>query len=213
MKPVLLLVHGWGFDARFWAPLRAALEGYESVAWDLGFFGGAARPELPVGRDVVAVGHSFGVLWLLHNRPVAWRALVAVNGFGCFTRREDFPQGQAARPLERMITQLGAAPGEVVAAFRARCGAAAAVPGVLDQDVLDQGALLEGLRGLAQWDERPAAVDLALCGRADPLVPEAMSGASFPADVTRWHEGGHLLPVEDPEWCAAQLRAFLEPGG
>ena len=205
MKPVLLLVHGWGFDAGVWAPLRAALDGYETVAWDLGFFGGAARPELPAGRDVVAVGHSFGVLWLLRHRPVAWRALVSVNGFGCFTQREDFPQGHAARPLQRMIAQLGAAPGEVVAAFRARCGCAEAVPGVLEQDVL-----LDGLRALAQWDERPAAVDLALCGRADPLVPAAMSEASFPAEVMRWHGGGHLLPLEDARWCAAQLRAFLE---
>ncbi len=208
MKPVLLLVHGWGFDAGFWTPLRAALEGYETVAWDLGFFGGAARPDLPAGRDVVAVGHSFGALWLLHHRPVAWRALVAVNGFGCFTQREDFPQGNAARPLQRMIAQFGAAPGAVVAAFRARCGGVEAVPGSLDVT-----ALAAGLQGLAQWDARPAVVDLALCGRADPLVPEAMSAACFPADVTQWHAGGHLLPLEDARWCAAQLRTFLESLG
>ena len=205
MKPVLLLVHGWGFDAGFWAPLRAALEGHEAVAWDLGFFGAAARPELPAGRDVVAVGHSFGALWLLHHRPVAWRALVAVNGFGCFTRREDFPQGNAARPLQRMIGQFGVAPGQVVAAFRASCGAEAVAPGGLDER-----ALLDGLRALAQWDERPAGVDMALCGRADPLVPAAMSEAGFPAEVIRWHPGGHLLPVEDPAWCAARLRGVLE---
>ncbi len=205
MKPVLLFVHGWGFDAGFWDKVRAALGDYESVAWDFGFFGAAARPALPEGRDVVAVGHSFGALWLLHERPVAWRALVAVNGFGCFTRREGFAQGNAARPLQRMMARMELAPGAVVAEFRARCGCGAALPGALDV-----AALLDGLRALAEWDERPASVDLALCGRGDLLVSEAMSVASFPAGVMAWHDGGHLLPLEDAGWCAARLRAFLE---
>jgi len=208
MKPVLLFVHGWGFDAGFWDPVQAALGDYESFAWDLGFFGAAARPALPEGRDVVAVGHSFGALWLLHERPVAWRALVAVNGFGCFTRREDFPAGNAVRPLQRMTAQFGAAPGAVVAEFRVRCGCTAAAPGALDG-----AALLDGLRAVAEWEERPAPVDLALCGRADPLVSEAMSIASFPADVMEWHDGGHLLPLEDAGWCAARVRALLERRG
>src|ERR1700735_2932938 len=99
MKPVLLLVHGWGFDAGFWDPVQERLGVDAVVAWDLGFFGAPSRPPLPEGRPVVAVGHSFGLLWLLHHRPVAWRALVSVNGFACFTRRKDFPEGMVPRLL------------------------------------------------------------------------------------------------------------------
>jgi pimeloyl-[acyl-carrier protein] methyl ester esterase len=207
MKPLLLLVHGWGFDAGFWGPVREILGADAAVVWDLGFFGAPSRPPLPEGRPVVAVGHSFGLLWLLHHRPVAWRALVAVNGFACFTRREGFPEGVEPRVLSRMISRFAEEPVQVVADFRARCGCVAPLPAMRDDT-----SLLSGLQALARWDERPAQVDLALCGRNDALVSMAMSKASMPEERIIWHDGGHLLPLEDPGWCAAQLRAVLEGG-
>jgi pimeloyl-[acyl-carrier protein] methyl ester esterase len=200
MKPVLLLVHGWGFDASFWAPLQAALPPGDSLAWDLGFFGPATQPPLLKDRPVMAVGHSFGLLWLLHHRPVPWRALVSINGFSCFTRRETFPEGCAPRLVQRMIAQFGKMPEQVVADFRARCGSRIPLPAARDP-----ARLLDGLQALADWDERCGQVQFALCGRADPLVPVAMSQACFPAQNIAWHNGGHLLPQEDPVWCAAQL--------
>lgn len=204
MKPVLLLVHGWGFDASFWDLLRARFDADETIAWDLGFFGPPAQPALPPERPVVAVGHSFGLLWLLHHRPVAWRALVSINGFACFARRETFPEGVAPRPLHRMIARLEQAPAQVVAEFVERCGGTApssARP--------DPARLAEGLEALAQWDERPASVAAALCGAADVLLTPEMSRASFAPDRLHWRAGGHLLPREDPDWCAQHLRRVL----
>lgn len=205
MKPVLLLIHGWGFDAGFWAPLQAMLEPGAAVAWDLGFFGQTAQPPLPAGRPVVAVGHSFGLLWLLRHRPVTWRGMVSINGFARFARCETFPDGMAAKLLERMMSQFGKTPMQVVADFHARCGSAAAPPAALNH-----ANLLAGLQALARWDERPALVQLALCGRNDPLVSEAMSRVCFPEDRIIWHDGGHLLPQEDPAWCVARLRELTE---
>jgi hypothetical protein len=69
------------------------------------------------------------------------------------------------------------------------------------------------LDALAQWDARPAMVNAALCGMADTLVPPAMSRACFPEERISWHQGGHLLPLEAPDWCATQLRALLEKLG
>ena len=43
MSPVLLLIHGWGFDAGFWDPLRRQLPELPCVAWDLGFHGAPFR--------------------------------------------------------------------------------------------------------------------------------------------------------------------------
>jgi pimeloyl-[acyl-carrier protein] methyl ester esterase len=205
MSPILLLVHGWGFDAGFWAPLRAALPELDAAAWDLGFTGSGCRPPLPAGRPVIAVGHSFGFLWLLREQPVAWQRLVSINGFPRFTRGADFPQGVAPRLVDRMMARLSDDPHGVHAEFMARCGAARSSP-----PEFRPAALRDGLDGLAHWDERPATADLALAGQADPIVPAAMSEASFAAHTIAWHPGGHLLPLEDPAWCAAQLRRQAE---
>jgi pimeloyl-[acyl-carrier protein] methyl ester esterase len=203
MKPVLLLVHGWGFDASFWTPLRTHLA-EDALAWDLGYFGAPSDQAVPAGRPVVAVGHSFGMLWLLHRRPTPLRALVSINGFSCFARRENYPQGIAPRLLTRMQAQCAESPARVVGDFRARCGEAAPAPAAPQRE-----RLLAGLESLAAWDERPAVPDLALCGRSDPLIDAAMTRACFPEKCLAWHEGGHLLPQEDPGWCAAQLRQLL----
>jgi pimeloyl-[acyl-carrier protein] methyl ester esterase len=203
---ILLLVHGWGFDQTFWRPLQAALGDLDSVAWDLGYHGHPSRPPLPAGRPIVAVGHSFGLLWLLHERPVAWHALASINGFPCFTRRRDFPAGVAPRLLERMIGRLGQAPDVVYREFMQRCGVAAPQDGDLDA-----AALAQGLTALAEWDARGAGhgVDLALAGQHDPIAPAALTAAAFEARCIEWRDGGHLLPLDAPDWCARHLRRMV----
>lgn len=207
MTPHLLLVHGWGFDASFWDPLREALGDDVAVtAWDLGFLGAPNRPALPPDVPVVAAGHSLGLLWLLKERPVAWKRLVSINGFSRFTRADDLPQGVAPRLLERMIARLGQDAKAVYADFMGRCGVAEPT-----LESIDAAALEWGLRALADWDCRAGAgVDLALAGRADPILPQALTGALFPPSLARWHDGGHLLPLTDPLWCAQQLRIVME---
>jgi pimeloyl-[acyl-carrier protein] methyl ester esterase len=205
---IVLLVHGWGFDASFWTPLREALGEVETVAWDLGFRGRPSRPALPEGRTVVAVGHSFGLLWLLHERPLRWQALVSINGFPRFTRAPDFPAGVAPRLVERMISRFATAPEAVYSEFMARCGAPAEASGELDLD-----ALRAGLVALAEWDGRDGTgrhgVDLALAGRRDPIAPAGMTLAGFDARPIEWQDGGHLLPLEAPAWCAGRLRRMI----
>jgi len=41
-------------------------------------------------------------------------------------------------------------------------------------------------------------------------VPPALSRAAFSPELIAWHQGGHLLPLEDPRWCADQLRRWIE---
>ena len=200
-NPLFLFIHGWGFDAEFWTPLRGQFPPEDSLAWNLGFFGVHERPTLPSGRPVIAVGHSFGLLWLLHYHPVDWHSLVSINGFTCFAARDDFSVGHAPRLLARMRRRLRGKPEAVLADFHALCGGARWCKATPDVMVLD-----EGLAALETWDERGGEVALALCGVSDPLIPPSMSRAMISEERIVWHPGGHLLPLEVPTWCATQLK-------
>lgn len=210
--PLFVLVHGWGFGPEVWDGVRAALPAGDGLTVDLGFAGPPALPAIPAGRPVVAVGHSFGALWLLHEQPFAWDGLVLVNGFPRFTEGDGFAPATPRRLIDRMIARFEADPRAVATDFLRRCGCDAPPPETLDATRL--GDALRALRALRDWDARAALAKtsvptLALAGRQDPIVPPAMTEhalADLPVD---WHaEGGHLLPLTAPGWCAERLAAF-----
>ncbi|MGY0831944.1 alpha/beta fold hydrolase [Azospirillum argentinense] len=253
--PLFILVHGWGFGPTIWDGVRDALPEGKSVAIDLGFYAPPSLPDLPTGRPVIAVGHSFGGLWLLHERPFAWDGLVLVNGFPRFTEGDGFTPATPRRLLDRMIARYHTAPEAVTADFLRRCGCEVPPP-----EGLDAARLGEALRALRDWDARDALTGpvLALAGGQDPIVPPAMTEQAFrnysvprpsgergapkapgegvpgepddqalrnPLTLTlspegrgdggcgqisvEWHpEGGHLLPLTAPGWCAERIAAF-----
>jgi pimeloyl-ACP methyl ester carboxylesterase len=59
---LILFVHGWGYDAGFWDPLRQTLGDLPGITLDLGYFGDT-RTAIPDGITLL-VGHSLGFLWL-----------------------------------------------------------------------------------------------------------------------------------------------------
>lgn len=211
---ILLLVHGWGFDRTLWADLRAALKvgGQQVAEADFGYFGDPSIPQ-PTG-PVVAIGHSFGAMWLLRRPPPHCVAFIAINGFDRFTEG-DGSAGTARRVVDRMLTRFDAAPEAVTDDFRRRCGATRPTPGGLRP-----GRLREDLLTLRDGDERAAARAwsgpmLSLQGGRDPILPaalrdEAFGGAAGLRRAVR-PEAGHLLPLTDAPWCAAEIRRFLEP--
>lgn len=206
--PVLLLVHGWGFDADFWTPLRDRLTGIETAVHDLGFRGRPAAPEA-TDRPIIAIGHSLGFLWLAHTSPVSWTAWISINGFTRFAQAEDFEPGVPTRLLDRMAAKFERDATTVTADFLARCGSPDR-PGRLDEP-----RLAAGLGWLGKWDARAAlARDAApgqvLAGRRDPIVSPGMTRACFADEQAIWHEtGGHLLPRHEADWTAARIRDFV----
>jgi len=197
----LLLHHGWGFDARLWEPLRAALPGIEAAAVDRGYFGEAAgAPE--GGGPWLGVGHSLGAAMLFADPPPGCIGLVAINGFDRFT-------GEGAtlkRVVERMQARFAEAPDGVLAAFRARCGAPPAPP------IADPARLAADLALLAAVDLRGRRASfpiLSLQGAADPILPATLRAEAFAgAERCEHKEAGHLLPLTHPTWCAERIRAF-----
>jgi pimeloyl-[acyl-carrier protein] methyl ester esterase len=203
MTPILVLAHGWGFDHHFWRRMQAELTDFETMTLDFGFFGAPRMIAPPSGRKIIAIGHSYGGLWFMKNRPFAWDHLIVINGFPRFVAGDDFPQGVPVAQVERMQQGLAQAPNELVEGFRQRCGNQEPLP-----EGMDVARLQQSLDHLRNWDCRPAPVAMALCGQSDKVVPMALSAAAFTEDSIAWHPGGHLLPQQDPKWCAETLRQW-----
>lgn len=199
----ILLVHGWGFDPGVWAPLRAGWPVHDWQALDLGYFG-PARCEPPPDLDLV-VGHSFGCLWAMGDPALAGIPLIAVNGFPRFTAAEGYPHGVPARVLERMLRRLREAPGEVLAAFHARCGTS--VPA----GEPDMERLHADLARMRDQDARslPGQPVLACAAADDPLVAPELSRQAFPGRVRMLADGGHVLPLTRPGAVARLIEAAL----
>lgn len=200
-RPTLLFLHGWGFDASIWAPLRAAMPEFDAVMWDRGYFDTATAPE--IDGPVLAIGHSLGALLLALGAPKLSIGLVAINGFDRFAGDEAVP----TRVIERMRKRFAEAPAEVLADFRTRCGANGAPKS------FDTAALAADLTLLAEADARGVfpAPTLALHGADDPILNSQMRGLVFAGAVREtFPEAGHLLPLTHSGWCADRIRAFAD---
>lgn len=198
MRPTLILLHGWGFDAHLWDALADRLADYPIVRWDRGYFGKAEQAM--VKGPVAGIGHSLGSMLLADMLPADAR-LIAINGFDHFTE----PEGVPRRVVERMLSRFAEAPAAVLTEFRARCGAAPV------QGELRTERLADDLSLLARHSAKSASrAILSLQGAMDPIMPPALRDQVFPGAMraTR-EEAGHLLPVTHTAWCAAQIEAFL----
>jgi len=230
LRPTLLFVHGWAFDASVWTPLRAALADWPHAVADAGYFG--ATPAVidpvtgpvtdtdsitgpdtaPVTGPVIAIGHSLGVMRLLRSLPSNCVGVVSINGFPRFSAAPDFEAGVPRRMLDRMMKRLSTDPAAVVQDFRERCAEAS----VLGEPRLEP--LARDLELLRDDDQRSALAALPvplliLAGEDDPIVPAAMTQAAFGGRVgDERHDlehGGHLLPVSDAPWCARHIAGFI----
>lgn len=230
LRPTLLFVHGWAFDASVWTQLRAELADWPHAVADAGYFGATPAvidpvtgpvtdtdsitgPDIaPITRPVIAIGHSLGVMRLLRSLPSNCVGVVSINGFPRFSAAPDFEAGVPRRMLDRMMKRLSTDPAAVVQDFRERCAEASA----LGEPRLEP--LARDLELLRDDDQRSALAALPvplliLAGEDDPIVPAAMTQAAFGCRVgDERHDlehGGHLLPVSDAPWCARHIAGFI----
>jgi len=199
-----VLVHGWGFHAGIWADVVGHLQGAEITLVDLGFVSGGPKGETDWPPDAIAVGHSLGLLWLLQRGGGKFRALVSVQGFDCFCC---YIAPSRVTALKR---EFAREPQETLQVFWRSCGAA----GFALPEALNAGRLEEGLDWLMDWDAREARRKLdcpvlALAARDDAIVPSSMTETIWKDTDIRWsQDGGHVLPLRHPRWCARHVFEF-----
>ncbi len=200
----LVFVHGWAFDSALWDGIAAALPDLPQIRIELGFLG-ATTTRAEFSADDVLIGHSLGFLWGVTHYQT-WRAAIAINGFARFAGGE----GACVRPASLRAMRLGLARDAqaILDTFYCSLGCAVTAKSCSTQHLAEGLALLE----TRQIATPLAAPSLILAARNDPLVPVAASehlAAVAGRPVTWSGEGGHLLPLTRPQWCADAIGAFL----
>ena len=207
-KMHFVFVHGWGFNPAIWRDVIGNIGNAEVTLIDLGFIAGGPKAAASWPSDAIAVGHSLGLLWLLHRageeEGPPFRGLVSIQGFDRFC-----PYTPTSR-VAGMRRGLRRDAGQTLAAFWRGCGTEPFAP----REALKVERLDEGLGWLMDWDESKARAALAcpmlaLAAPDDAVVPQAMSEAIWGSDNIRWSDtGGHVLPLKHPEWCANHVLDF-----
>jgi pimeloyl-[acyl-carrier protein] methyl ester esterase len=201
---LILFVHGWGYDAHFWDPLRALLGDVPSTVLDLGYFGEAKTTQ--PDKLTLLVGHSLGFLWLVRQSELHHVPLVGINAFPRFIEDDDYHPAVAARVLERMRRRVVSDTRSVLEDFWTRVGATG------PDSAPNKAALAEGLDHLAAWDERENLASRAsptrlIAGREDAIVPAAMTEMAFRRSEITWLAGGHALPRSHAADIARLIRS------
>ncbi len=233
MSSPLLLVPGWSFDARVFAPLRAALEAPAEVL-ELPGHGGCADPGTTdldgvaaplidaAPDDAVWLGWSLGGTVALEalRRGKSLRAVVLIAATPRFTMDADWPHAVPAEELDGMQAALGRSPAATVRRFRRQLGrvSPADAEAVAAAARASSDGLAAGLAALAEADLREALADLRvpslwLGGDRDPLVPaQALqcSAAACGGRVQVLDGAGHLPHWTHAAAAAQAIHRFLE---
>ncbi len=204
MQYRFVFVHGWGMPPSFWDSLIDCLPEIKAIKINLGFIGEEREFSEQSFQPSIYITHSLGTVWALKNRYPAIKALISINGFGCF---KNFI---CARTLLAMKARLKRNPVPQMGEFWEMCG----IPGGNDHS-LNLDKLQKGLEWLASWDAGKELKFLghpvlSLAGREDLILPvDTMKQEwdSFEMHIRKG--GGHALPLTDPEWCVEKIKDFL----
>jgi pimeloyl-[acyl-carrier protein] methyl ester esterase len=202
----LVFAHGWALDRTLWDKVLAALgeDARGALMRDAGYYGQPNDPRME--GPLLGVGQSLGALELLAEPPHGLVGVVALDGFARFGKAADFPEGVAARVVERMKARLGQGG---LAEFVLRAG------GELPAGRPDIGRLAQGLDRLHTLDGRRCPLPVwRLNADEDSIAPLAMTDASFAGmnvvERRIRQSTDHLSPLAAPHACAGLIRSALK---
>ena len=202
-----VFVHGWGFNPAIWRDVIRNIGNADVSLVDLGFISGGPKVAATWPSDAIAVGHSLGLLWLLHRAGRrAGRLSVGSSASRASTAsvRISRRRGSPACGAGFAVTQ--ARPSRPSGAAAARSPSPRQRPSISSGSTRGLAGCWTGMRA---GEGRAACPTLALAARDDAVVPQAMSEAIWGSDTIRWSEtGGHVLPLKHPEWCARHVLDF-----
>ena len=196
----LVFVHGWGSGPFVWKDMIDDFSDHQCHMVNLGF-SGEEKLTVPESK-FVGIGHSLGGAWLLKHYPNRLLGFVSVASFNCFY---DHIPAQIISKMQKNIAKDVAAQ---VQDFWHHAG--------LDQPggfkELKPLKLAEGLMWLKKWkSDIPEDIPLKILASYDDyIVPEKMTQDIWGDYGVIWrNDGGHMLPITQPEWCIENIKEFL----
>lgn len=76
---MIIMSHGWGFDAHFWDPIKKHFK-QENISLDWGYWGNNFLPNLAKGATLIA--HSFGLIKACQHYGVDhFQKIIALNSY------------------------------------------------------------------------------------------------------------------------------------
>lgn len=187
----LVFAHGWGAKDSFWQPLTALLpqKGYVLNLWQ--------EQQLDLPPYFIAIGHSYGALYLQKQYAERVRGIVIISGF------TDFLAATPLRVLKRMQQQFLQNPQRVIADFQQR----AAMPAIGFSEK-EYPFLANALQEIGEKISPPTKPYLALHGAQDVIMPIGIAQKQL-VPLQQHPHAGHGLPWQYPEWCAAQIQQWI----
>ncbi len=202
----LVFIHGWAFSPDIWLPIQQNLPGQSFTNVDLGYFQHPATLVNTLPDNALYIGHSLGVLWALEHVYKKMSGLVSISGFDCFY------QHVPAKNIALMKYGIKKNTNIQLASFARQCGL-----GIQPAHAVTQKeTLLDGLNTLSKSDCSKQRKELAipilpLASTDDAIVSASMTEKIWKDYNIQWNEnGGHILPLKEPEWCALHISNFLK---
>ena len=173
------------FNPAIWRDVIRNIGNAEVTLIDLGFIAGGPKAAATWPSDAIAVGHSLGLLWLLHRAGeeeghAPFRGLVSIQGFDCFCCH--IPPSRVAG-MRRGLRRDPARP------FRPSGATAALEPSLprgAQRRAARRGARLADGLGCEQGEGGLPARRSRLPPATIPVVPQAMSEAIWGSDTIDW---------------------------
>ena len=115
--------HGWGYDSRFWDPIKSILPNHILFkSADRGYFGGECILEFEEkSKPKVLLLHSFGLHWCSPEQKKTVDIIIILNGFKTFHPVENLAKSRSKKILKGMIAQFKKEPDSVLKAFYENC--------------------------------------------------------------------------------------------
>lgn len=215
----LLLIPGWGFDARVWQPLAVLLKQDFRIHY--------AIEDAPA--DAIVCGWSLGALSALQlalAQPARVKRLVLLGATPRFVQAPDWREAQSPAVLEAFAAAVAAAPQTALRRFVALLNQGDKQAHRLTRELtamLDpvppSAALAAGLASLRDTDLRAQIGNirqpvLLLHGENDPLMPLAAAtwlAQHMPdARLEVFPGTAHAPLLADPQRCASLLMGFAD---